>query len=107
MKEMTSPEYEESAEVRLSRLLKERGVEDPETKNLLDAWIQAEEDRVEKENTSLATIELNIKRGRLYFNAGYVDEAYESFEAARLQAWNENEEELYGKIMAEMDSLGI
>lgn len=105
MEKISSFENKESAEQRLVSLLKEKGAEDPETKNLLDAWTRELEERVEKENNPVATIELNLKRARLYFKAGYIDEAFENFEAARMQAWNESREELYQMIMAEMDKL--
>lgn len=105
MEKISSFENKESVEQRLVSLLKEKGVEDPETKNLLDMWTRELEERVEKENNPVATIELNLKRARLYFKAGYIDESFENFEAARTQAWNEGREELYQMIMAEMDKL--
>ena len=99
-------ENKESAEQRIVRLLKEKGAEDPETKSLLNAWTIEQEKQVEQlPDYHVAQIQFNLRRARLYFDAGYVDEAFENFEAARMQAWNENRKELYQAIMAEMDKL--
>jgi len=105
MKEIPSIENKESAEQRLVRLLKEKGAEDPEAQSFLDLWTREQEKRVEESNDSVGQIELNLKRARLYFDSGYTEEAFENFDAARVQAWNENREELYKAIMAEMDML--
>ena len=105
METIPSFENKESAEQRLARLLKEKGVEDPEARDLLDAWTREQEKRVEEGNDPAAKIEFNLKRARLYFEAGYAEEALENFKAARMQAWNENREKLYEAIMTEMDML--
>ncbi|MBI2446700.1 MAG: hypothetical protein HYV51_02660 [Parcubacteria group bacterium] len=105
MEEIKSFEKQESAEQRLIRLLKEKGTEDPETRELLDAWTREQEERIEEGNDPAAKIEFNFKRARLYFDAGYVEEALENLEADRMEAWNENREELYEAIMAEMDMM--
>lgn len=105
MEEIKSFESKENPERRLVRLLKEKGAEDPETRNFLDAWTREQEKLVEEGDDPVAKIEFNLKRARLYFEAGYTDEAFENFEAARMQAWNENREELYQEIIAEMDRL--
>lgn len=107
MEEIKSFESKESPEQHLVRLLKGKGVEDPEARDFLDAWTQEQEKRVEEGNDLVAKIEFNLKRARLYFEAGYVEEALENFEAARMQAWNESREELYQAIMAEMDKLDL
>lgn len=103
MGEIPKFENKESAEQRLVRLLKKGGIEDPEARELLDSWTQEQEAQVE--NSPAASIELNFRRARLYFAAGYLDESYENFEAAREQAWNDNNPELYQKIVAEMDEI--
>lgn len=106
-KEPTS-ENKENSEQQLVRLLKEKGAEDPEARKCLDIWTLEQEKIVEQstgEEYRIAQIQFNLKRARLYFEAGYVDEAFENFEAARTQAWNEGREELYQAIMKEMDEL--
>ena len=105
MEKMTSLE---NPDQKLINLLKEKGLEDPEAKELLKTWTVEQEAWAEKsQDFKAAQIEVNLKRGRLYFTAGMMNESYESFEDARTQAWNENREELYGKIMTEMDNLGL
>lgn len=101
-------ENEESPEQQLVRLLKEKGAEDPETREFLDIWTREQEKQVEQstgEEYRIAQIQFNLKRARLYFEGGYVQEAFENFEAARMQAWNEQRNELCQKIMKEMDEL--
>ncbi len=99
-------ENKESVERHLIWLLKEKGVENPEARSFLDGWTREQESEVKKSsNPAAAAIELNLRKARLYFAAGYGDEAFESFEAARMQARNESREELYQAIMAEMSGL--
>ncbi len=96
----------ENAERHLIQVLEEKGVENPEARSLLDGWTREQEGRVKKSSDpATAAIELNLRRARLYFAAGYADEALESFETARMQTRNENREELYQAIMAEMNKL--
>lgn len=103
MEKIPTFENEENLEQKLVRLLKEKGVEDPEARGLLDCWTREGEQEVERENSSVSSIQFNLRRARLYFEAGYTEEAFENFEAARVQAWNENRKELYEEIMREMD----
>ena len=94
-------------EQHLINLLKNKGVENLETKKSLNEWILGEEKKVEKDNNPNAVIELNLRRARLYFKAGYKEEALENFEDARTQAFNEYNDELYESILEEMDKLGL
>lgn len=98
-------ESKEGAEERLTQLLKEKGIEDPEARNLLDIWTREQERRVEEEKSPTGAIELNLKRARLYWKSGYKDEAWENFESAREQAWNEKRDELCKAIEEEMNTL--
>lgn len=102
------PKFEnnENPEQQLVRLLKEKGVEDPEARNFLDSWTRKQEKQVEQsDDYNLEQIHFNLRRARLYFEAGYVDEAFENFEDARTQALNEQRDELYQAIMKEMDQV--
>ncbi|HLB95572.1 MAG TPA: hypothetical protein VJK26_01560 [Patescibacteria group bacterium] len=104
-KEPTS-ENEESPEQQLVRLLKEKGVEDPEARNLLINWTLEQEKQVEQsDDYHFEQIQFNLRRARLHFKAGLVDAAFENFEAALTQAWNEERDELYQAIMKEMDEI--
>ncbi len=106
MEKFPKIEGKESEEQRLIQLLKERGVENPEARRLLEDWTRGQESEVAESNDpATAAIELNLRKARLYFVAGYGDEALESFGAALMQARNENREELYQAIVAEMDKL--
>lgn len=101
-------ENKESLEQQLVRLLKEKGVEYLETREFLDAWTREQEKQIEQstgEEYSIAQIQFNLKRARLYFEGGYAEEAFENFEAARMQAYNEQRDELYQAIMEEMDKI--
>lgn len=96
---------EEQPEQKLIRLLKEKGIEDPEARSLLISWTIEQERQVEESVDPEAPIQFNLRRGRLYFEAGYIEEAFENFEAARTQAWNERRDKLYQAIMEEMDKI--
>jgi hypothetical protein len=108
MKKESTFENKESPEQQLVRLLKEKGGDNPEAREFLDIWTCEQERQVEQstgEEYRIAQIQFNLKRARLYFKSGYVEEAFENFEAARMQAWNEQRNELYQEIMREMDEL--
>ncbi len=85
--------------------LRVKGFDDPETLALVTKWTIQQEAVVTEAGTSKATIEFNISRADLYVAGGDVDGAFECLEEARLQAYSENETELYGQIMAKMDEL--
>ncbi|MFH1194018.1 MAG: hypothetical protein V1661_03425 [bacterium] len=99
-------ENKENIEQQLIRLLKERGAEDSEAKECLDNWTREQEKQVElSDDYHLEQIQFNLRRARLYFKAEYIDEAFENFEDARIQARNEQRDELYQAIMKEIDEL--
>ena len=70
-------------------------------------WTTERERQAEASADPEAFIKFNLRRARLYFEAGYIDEARENFEDAATQAWNEQRGELYQKIMDEMDAKNI
>lgn len=87
-------------------LLKEKGAEDPEVRKSLDIWTREQEKQVKQSGDyHLEQIQFNLRRARLYFEAGYIGEAFENFEAARMQAYNEQRDELYQAIIEEMDRI--
>src|SRR3989338_1473456 len=99
-------ENTENTEQKLVRLLKGKGVEDTETMGLLMDWTIKQERLVEQsDDYPLEQIQFNLKRARLYFEAGCMDEAFDNFDAARIQALNEGRKELFAAIMWEMKSL--
>jgi len=102
MEKSPSPEKSEISDQELINALKSKGVEDPEVHRLLQQWTeQGEKKVVNPENA----IKFNQRRARLYLEAGYVQEGLEVLESARIQAWNEQREELFNQIMAEMDEI--
>lgn len=102
---MEQPKSPEMLEQRLIALLKERGPGDPETQELLIAWTLEQERIADATEDSSGRIELDRKRGRLYFAAGHKNEAFKSFEAALEQAWNEGREELCQQIQDEIKDI--
>lgn len=103
MGEFRNIDAPENREHRLIQMLKERGIEDPETKALLLAWADALEQKAQQSEGNQAYIQVDIEKGRLYAAAGYMEEAYHSFIAAREMAWNERLDELVAQIEQEMD----
>ena len=71
----------------------------------LQIWMAHEEARVSQENTSKATLRLNVSVAELYRDAGLTEEALEAFEQAAQQAWQEHEDDLYESLIAEADKL--
>lgn len=99
-------ESKETTEQKLARLLKEKGVQDTEAKAMLDTWTREQEHLVEQaQDHLLEAIYFNLRRARLYFEADYLNEAFEAFDDALLQAENENRAELCQVIQTEMDRL--
>ncbi len=98
----------------IAKLLKEKGIKDleslqqnPEVLQLFNAWWTNRENELKiSEPINVQTL-LNVELGRLYFAAEIFDEALESFEAARMQANQENQNEILKKIEIEMDELGL
>lgn len=101
-------EKRENEEQKLIKLLREKGFDDPESRELLLEWTIGQEKLVEQSNDyPLEQIRLNIRRARLYYSAGNSQVASEAFEDALTQAWNEEREELYRQILQEMDDKGL
>jgi len=104
------PGPESSADKKIEKetvleILRTKGPEDPETKVLVERWTAQQEDIATKENTGRAAITLNIERADLYLAVGDIEGALDCLEDARMQAYQENEKELYDQIMKRMDEL--
>ena len=85
--------------------LQANGLDHAETNEMVMKWTEQQEALVKKENTSKAAIVFNIERSDLYLAAGDKEGALECLEDARMQAHQENEEELYDQIMRKMDEI--
>lgn len=86
-------------------LLKTRGLEDQEVKELVTQWTIQREALATEEGTAIASIIFNMDRADLYVAIGDIEGALEALEDARLQAHQENEMELYNQIMIKMDEI--
>lgn len=95
----------EISDQELISALKHKGVNDPETYQLLRRWTEQEEKRVAVDPE--ASIEFNRRRAALYFESGYIEEALDVLGNARMQAWNEQRTELYNAIVAQMDEIEL
>lgn len=83
--------------------LRSLGVEDPEVKEKLIEWTVKQEEKVESAGRTVkARVDFEIERARLYFDGGYMDEAWEALEAALLMAEQESRDDLIRKTHDEM-----
>jgi len=99
------PEQPETEDQKLVRLLR-LGLSNQETSKFLIEWTIAQERAVEASGEgNLAQINFNLKRARLYFEAGYYSEAFENFDDAYKQAWQEGLDELCNQIKIESETL--
>lgn len=81
----------------LIRKIEKHGLNE-ETRGLLNQWLDSEEAKVTAINTSRATIELNLKRARLYLATGRLaHNARKDLEDVMLQARQEGELDLYDR----------
>lgn len=98
---------DETGERELIRILKEKGVDDPVAKQALINWTITGEKEADKSSDPEARIKFELKRARLYYAAGFLEAAKDSFEAALTQAWNERRDGLCEEIKEEIDKLGL
>ena len=66
-------------EQELIQKIKEKGLHDPEVTPVLTEWAKKEEGLAEKAGAGKPDVEFTIKRGKLLFLAGCIDEALENF----------------------------
>lgn len=104
MEELPKTEKENS-EQRLAKLIREKGGDDPAVKELLSSWLIEQQRLADESRDSDSRILLNLRRARLYFEAGLQAEALENFESAKTLAWNLYKDELYEAIKDEIEKL--
>jgi hypothetical protein len=93
----TAPEEWTEQERNLIASLKEKGKDDPETMAELGTWLDVQEAFANMENTPRANIQCDIKRARLYRDAGFTEEAGGIFDSIREQLsfpGHENDQDL-------------
>jgi len=106
--EIFSPEEEAKAEpeeAALARLLAERGFEDSEARERLIGWTMRQERLVEASPDLHTRIGFELKRARLYLNAGDRQRALQAFEDAHSIAWNEGDNDFAEQIRQEIEAL--
>jgi len=91
---------QERAEEELVRRIKEKGPTDPESRTLINDWLEKREQELAKD--PISSIRFNITRAKFYFKIGLIEEAFENLESALDQAWNEHRDELCEEIEREI-----
>ena len=74
--------------------LKTKGIDDVEARELLVAWTEKQEQKVETIGTREAQIQFEIDRAELYIEAGFKDDGIQALEDALTIATNEGLEDL-------------
>lgn len=90
---------------KIIEVIKEKGIEDAEARELFDKWLDNRQAEVEKKNTSKATLDLNIEIAEIYRDSAMIEAAIDAFHDAASQAWNEGDDELYEKLIDEIEKL--
>lgn len=99
------PRFEpETPEQALAIRLKKNGVEHAETLEALMQWEDGQRELVDQApDRGLAQIELDLKKARLYFDAGYTEAAFDSYEAAHTHAAQTGRDALAAEIKQEWE----
>lgn len=105
MRTETGFENEAELEGAIAQLLREKGVEHEETAALLREWILAQEAKAAASADPMAGVRLDMRRAKLYAAGGYTQDALDSLEAARQQAYCEYQDELVAEIDSEIKNL--
>lgn len=87
----------------VSNLLKERGFENPEAKDLLNKWLDENQKKVEE--SSITNLEFNIAWAELYRDAGVKEAALEAFDQVAELARQEGNDEALRRIKEEITKL--
>lgn len=111
MEQFPSFEKQETEEERLRRelvdlLKKEGGLENPNARDLFIAWSEIREVQIDKAaDKVLAQIEFERERARVYFEAGYMEEAVIAFNDTLNICKGEGRDKLAQEIMEEIEKL--
>ncbi len=76
--------------------------EDPQNLSVLQEYLATKEAEV---YSSLDALRLNVETAEIYRDAGLMEAARDAFEAAAEQAYQEHEDELYGRLVSELERL--
>jgi len=83
--------------------LRSGGIEDSEVNKKLIEWTIKQEERVESAGRTVeARVNFEIEKAKLYFEGGYIDEAFETLDAVLYVAEQENRNDLIEIISDEI-----
>lgn len=88
-------------------MLRTRGYEDPETRDLVVRWTEQQEALSEQDGTSRGHILFEMERSELYVAIGDTDGALECLYHALTQAQQEDEPELERQIVQKIGELEV
>ena len=103
MNEFPAFEQKRISDEELIQALK-TGVENLEVRQLLENWSKQQE---RSGVDFVSSVEINLRRGRVYISAGYIEEGLDELEAAFDEAWYAHDENLANKIRSEIDGLNL
>jgi len=86
-------------------ILKTKGKDDPEAKELLSRWIIQEEELAAEANGGRANVVVSMSQAFLFSEAGLLKEALDSYRDALYQARQEGETDLEEMMRAEIEKL--
>jgi len=102
-----SPENSDAREQALDilRMWLNGEAREEEVREVVSWWCQEEEEKADRgEQTN---IDVNIKRGELYLEAGYTLEANENFKSAAEQAMYEGNDDLFNEIQGRIQEVDL
>lgn len=76
--------------------------QNPDNLSVLNKYLDIRE---REGHTNKDTLNLNVEVAEIYRDAGLVDAARDAFEDAATQAWQEGEDELYNRLLVEIEKL--
>ncbi len=100
-----SPEGEVSRQEAVEAFRAFRGG-DIEAKETFLKFVDEQEGKANEANNSLANIECSVELARIYFEAGFKEEALEELENSRIAAYQEHDSELISHIESLVDDIG-
>lgn len=86
-------------------VLKERGLDDAETREMLIRWTEEQERIVEQEGTREAQLNFEIQRAELYCDAGFIEDGRQAFEDALTIAIQEGLDSFVNQIEQKLSTL--
>ena len=91
----------EPTKMKITDIVCERGLEDPEAKELFEAWTAAHQARIEltvENNDPKPGIAFLVTTAGVYFSAGYYDEAIDALNDAKQLAMSTEHPELIEEL---------